>query len=311
MKSLLMLFLCTFGISNAFSYTIAIYTDQPDSSKANEIVSLFKKTYPFNQFEINYEVKSVAADQLNCHPMNGIARNLGCDSENIARDAASHGVDQAVIVKNVSEYGGSGGSIPVISVNSPARTIIHEYMHALGFCDEYEYAESEAPLYCNAGGANMAMIEPNPNGYSDDADARKQHMGDIPWGQLILQKTPITHGNQLGTDSVSSMYANTNGTNEPNKIGASVGLYEGKRCNKMNPPKKNWQPGGESTIMEFVDAGLGSGNEQIVAKILDSRGVKRKEISVETTPVSVNDSNKNKEFDWANTKTDATSTTAK
>ena len=125
MKSLLMLFLCTFGISNAFSYTIAIYTDQPDSSKANEIVSLFKKTYPFNQFEINYEVKSVAADQLNCHPMNGIARNLGCDSENIARDAASHGVDQAVIVKNVSEYGGSGGSIPVISVNSPERKIIH------------------------------------------------------------------------------------------------------------------------------------------------------------------------------------------
>jgi len=286
MKKLLSLLLIV--SPSVYAYKMTIYTDQPDQSKAQEVVATFKNTYPFNQFDIDFEVKNVTASELNCEPYRFtkpdgteevINRNLTCHSSNIARDAARNGADQAMIVKNVTEYGGSGGSIPVMSIGSTPRMMLHEYLHTLGLCDEYEYKASEAGEYCGIDGPNMTFIQPEASGYSSDGNARAKHSDDIPWYGFIKQQTLITRGSPLtlGTDSVdNSIHATPNSTNSPSAIGAAIGLYEGKTCKNANPPKKTWQPGREASIMEFLDAGLGAGNEQLVAKILESKGVRRK-----------------------------------
>lgn len=285
----LCLLLSLFVSPSVFAYKMTVYTDQPDQSKAREVIRTFQSTYPFNQFEIDFEIKTVTADELNCSPFRAtkadgteevINRNLSCNSENIARDAASRGVDQAMIVKNVSEYGGSGGSIPVISAGSTARMMLHEYLHALGLCDEYEYAAGEAEIYCGSAGPNMVFIQPEA-AYTSDRVARNKHSDAIPWYEFIKTSTQITRGNPLtlGTGNVNaSVYATPNSTSSPSTIGSVIGLYEGKTCRNASPPKKTWQPGQEATIMEFLDAGLGAGNEELVAKILQSKGVRRKAV---------------------------------
>ncbi len=286
MKKLLSLLLIM--SPSVYAYKMTIYTDQPEQTKAREVLSTFKNTYPFNQFEIDFEIKTVSAGDLNCEPYRFkkpdgteevINRNLTCHSSNIAREAAKNGIDQALIVKNVEAYGGSGGSIPVMSIGSPPEMMLHEYLHTLGLCDEYEYKASEAGEYCDMSGPNMTFIEPDPEGYPSDAKARNKHSDKIPWYSFIKPQTLITRGTPLtlGTDLVNnSVHATPNSTNAPSVMGAAIGLYEGKTCKNANPPKKTWQPGREASIMEFLDAGLGAGNEQLVAKILESRGVRRK-----------------------------------
>ena len=267
-------------ISNAHAYKIMIYTDQADKASANEVISTFKKTYPFNQFQIDFDVRLLKPEELKCAPLYGIARLLGCDTLNIARESAVRGVDQAMIIKHSSDYGGSGGAIPVMSSSSPALTLSHEYLHTLGLCDEYEYAVTEADKYCMLGGPNMAIIDPDPKGYPSDADARNKHMRQIPWASLIKPTTKISRPPFLGTGTVNhSAMSSVNSSNEPNKLNSVIGLYEGKTCkNALVTHRVSWQPGQEATIMEYLEAGLGAANEQIVAKILDSKGVKRKAI---------------------------------
>lgn len=279
MKFLILLF---FSLSQniAFAYKIAVYTDQPGSAKANEVIKTFKETYPFNRLDIEIEIKNVSADKLNCRSLNGIERLVGCDSENIAKDAAKTGIDQAFIVKNNSAYGGSGGSIPVITAGSTPRMILHEYLHTLGLCDEYSYSAKEAESYCRASGANMAIITPVPDKFANDKDARGKHMGVIPWNYLISNSTLISNSNQtkLGTGAVdSTIFATPNDTKSRTRLGAKIGLYEGKTCKNAKPALRTWQPGLESTIMENLNAGLGAANEEMVFKILLSRGAHLKD----------------------------------
>ncbi|MBC7537693.1 MAG: hypothetical protein H7281_02640 [Bacteriovorax sp.] len=289
LKVALFMSLCS---TSAQAYKISVYTDQPDQSKAQEVINTFKNTYPFNQYDIEYEVKSVQASQLNCKADAAIARLPECDTHAIVLDAAQRGVSQAIIVKDNPIYGGSGGAIPVVTTGSPASVAVHEYMHTLGLSDEYQYSASEAVIYCKSvSSPNLAFIEPNPNGYQNDSSARSQHMGHIPWGEFIKSETPITHsgGTLLGTDGVNhDMYATPNSTGAPSRMGSSVGLYEGKTCKSAVPPLKTWQPGREASIMEFVAAGLGAGNEMSIAKALESRGVRRKTPLPENTSSAIN-----------------------
>ena len=275
----------------SYAYKISVYTDQADNSKALEVVKTFKSTYPFNKFDIEIDIKTVPADKLNCKPLYGIARLIGCDSEKIAKEASRGGVDQVFIVKDSPVYGGSGGSIPVITTNTTPKAILHEYLHTLGLCDEYTYSASEATNYCSLSGLNMAIIQPNPAGYTSDLDARSQHMNAIPWKTLISENTPITRSTklQLGTGSVNStVFATPNSTNSTSTLGSKIGLYEGKTCINATPPKKTWQPGQEASIMEFLDAGLGASNEVMVENILKSRGVLLKNEEIKPLPIEVN-----------------------
>lgn len=291
--------------SNAFAYKMSIYTDEPNQTKALEVVNLFKSTYPFNQYELEIEIKAVAASELDCGSRHGIARLVGCETEAISRDAARRGIDQVLVVKNSAEYGGSGGSVPVMTSKSPTSMMLHEYLHTLGLCDEYQYAASEAGLYCADGGGNMAIFAPNPEGYQSDAGARAEHMGDIPWSEFIKSETLITNsgGTKLGTGEVNrSLYATPNTTNGPSATSSAIGLYQGQTCKNALPPKTTWQPGREASIMEFLSAGLGAGNEAMVAKILDSKGLRKKEHLPETASSEVFSSQNRRPKDSAESK---------
>jgi hypothetical protein len=285
--------------TTAFAYKMTIYTDEPDNKKAQEVLNNFKRTYPFNQYDIEINIETVSADKLNCAPLNGIARLLGCNSENIAEDASSKGIDQAIIVKHSSEYGGSGGSIPVISSSSPSSMAIHEYLHTLGLCDEYKYPASETEFFCKRNGKNSVIIEPKDGGYASDSEARGLHMGDLPWSSAIKETTLITNGSNLGTGAINTIYATPNTTNSPSTIGAPVGMYKGQTCANATPAVHTWQPGGEVTIMDKLAAGLGAGNEFMVAKALESRGVRKKEAAPEVTNTGVNDSRRKKMIDYS------------
>lgn len=296
-----------FQSNNLFAYKFVIVTDQENPTKANEVKELFLKTYPFNQFELDFEIKTVAKEKLNCQSMPDIERNVGCSNrDEIARMGAEAGANQVFVVKDMDKYGGSGGPIPVMTTHSQSdnRMMIHEYLHTLGLCDEYKYSASESEYYCKESGANMAIITPNPNGYQNDGDARTQHMGKIPWAQDILETTKITHedGKKLGTDALSSNVTSArNETNSPTTLGAAIGLYEGQTCAEATPKVYTWNPGREVTIMDKLSAGIGRGNEAIVMRALESRGARKKLNPPPRESIVVNDSTVNKNIEESST----------
>lgn len=196
-----------------------------------------------------------------------------CNSDHVRQNSATKGYDQALIVRDVPEYGGSGGSIPVISAGPTPRMMLHEYLHTLGLCDEYEYSASEAQRYCNGTGQpNLVAFNPVDEGYDDDASARSQHGNQIPWFSDILATTLITNGRNLGTGAVSSTPSPVNTGNTPTTVSSGFGLYQGKTCNNKTPAVKTWHPGGEKTIMHSLSYGLGAVNEKIVREILIAKG---------------------------------------
>ena len=277
--------------SNAsYAYRVAIYTDQKNPKMAREVIEVFKSTYPFNTFDIDYEIIPVESSTLKCESDDKIKRLPTCDSTEVLKDAAKKGIDQAMIIKDGMQYGGSGGGIPITTTKSPARTLLHEYLHTLGFNDEYQFSAEESKVYCDTDtyhGANVANITPDPAGYESDLAARSKHMRQIPWGDFIEPNTPITNhkGTLLGTGKVGFSNAKTNDTRAPSLKGDPIGLYRGKRCNSATPPIITWQPGKEATIMEYTYAGLGAGEELLVAKILTKKGIRRKADAVDDIKV--------------------------
>lgn len=80
-----------------------------------------------------------------------------------------------MIIKDSDKWGGSslvGGGVPVITTGTSTKAMLHEYMHTLGLCDEYEYAASEAHFYCKGeANPNLVFIDPlDP--YAADSMAR-------------------------------------------------------------------------------------------------------------------------------------------
>jgi hypothetical protein len=292
-----LIFLLFFLASSAHAYKIAIYTDQANNKKAKEVVELFKKTYPFNQYQIDFEIKTISASELKCTSQGSDERYTKCNSEMIAKEAASKGIDQAIIVKSSNKYGGSGGSIPIITSGSPANMALHEYLHTLGLADEYPYPSSEANYYCKQNdpqGTNLTVIEPKASGYPSDSFARSEHMRQIPWGLRIKPETLITSGQTLGTGKVSTQTLTpSNNSDDKNRISTAIGLYAAPTCLKATPPVHMWQPNGEITIMNNLTAGLGSGNEVIVIKALETRGVRKKFLIAERDAVHINSNSRN------------------
>lgn len=296
--SILNLFIFLFSL-NAYAYKIVIYTDQEDSLKASEVKDLFLKTYPFNQLEMDFEIKKVSAQELDCSSDPIADRLIVCKGvEKILKNARDAWGDQAFIVKDLNKYGGSGGSVPVISTDkkSDVRMMLHEYMHTLGFCDEYKYSKEEAKVYCESGGLNLAIIEPNSKGYSSDSEAKSIHSSQIPWFNQIKAETKITHDNEraLGTDVVNSKVPSAiNESNDPTTLGTPVGLYENDVCAEFEKKIHTWQPGGESSVMLYLSSGIGRANEELILKALLSRGAKLKPKVSAKDKLEINQSTRN------------------
>jgi hypothetical protein len=274
---------CMLVMSSAHAYKYVIYTDDNKTDKAEQVSDMIKTTYPFSKFDIEVEIVRLQPHELECSSKYGIDRLIMCDNaDDIQRRAMLAGGDQAMIIKDTEKYGGSsqvGGGVPVMTTAGSARVMLHEYMHTLGLCDEYEYAASEAVMYC--GGAerpNLVFIDPlDP--YAADSMARARHMGQIPWFGDINTNTPITNtgGTRLGTGDVDfGNKAPANASDMPQALSEPTGLYRGKICNQAVPKKISWHPGAGATIMENTEAGLGAPLEKIVEKMLVSKGAKMK-----------------------------------
>lgn len=286
---------CMLVMNSAYAYKYVIYTDDTQTDKAEQISELMKTTYPFSKFDIDVEIVTLKPEELPCGSSNGIDRLITCDSSgDLQKRAMKSGGDQAMILKDSSKYGGSshvGGGVPVITTQADPRVMLHEYLHTLGLCDEYEYKQSEAVVYCGTSRdtkPNVTFIDPlDP--YGSDSMARAKHSIQIPWFGDILSTTPITNtnGTRLGTGDVDlEKRAARNETGEPQVLGEPTGLYKGKVCNNAFPrPKTSWQPGSGTTIMESANAGLGAPLEKIVERLLVSRGARTKLQFMEEGPV--------------------------
>ncbi len=251
--------------SAAFAaYKIGIYTDQPSQDKSKGLVEYLKNNPPFNKFDVEFVIYPMSTQELNCGPSNGIARLVTCDTQKVQNAAFKNGVDQAFVVSNYPAYGGSGGTIPVMTTDSgiPYSTMVHEYLHTVGFGDEYPYSSSETYIYCTQQNirryVNLAIIEPLAS-YSGDYDARNKHSNQIPWYGKILTETPIA--------------TSVLGTPFPDR--ELIGLFRAKTC--QNSPQRItvWKPGGSINVMEKLNAGMNE-LEPLVDEAMDSKGLRRK-----------------------------------
>jgi len=283
MKTLILAFLLSI-VHKAEAYKYVIVTDQEDPKKSEEVVDLLKTTYPFNTFSVEFEILKVDKSKLDCDSQYDIERNIGCKNQDeIGKIAQERGADQAMVIKDLPKYGGSsavGGGIPVMTTNSDAKLMLHEYLHTLGLCDEYQFTAKEADLFCFAPGTppNVAYFEP-ADYIKDDSHARFLHRLDIPWFQSILPNTPITNsgGKVLGTGDLNLKAQAFNNTSpEASIIKDRVGLYKAGICDNAKPKRTTWVPQGVATIMNDYKAGLGSFTEERVNKILLSKGLKKK-----------------------------------
>lgn len=279
-----------FMLNSAHAYKYVIYTDDK-SDKAEKVAELIQTTYPFSKFDIEVEIVTLQPYELDCQSRFGIDRMMMCDnSDEIQQRALRSGGDQAMIIKKSDKRGGSsyvGSGVPIITSEENPRSMLHEYLHTLGLCDEYEYKASEADIFCKGTDRpNSIFIDPlNP--YASDSMARAKHVGKIPWFGDILPTTPITNtqGTILGTGNVeATKMAGVNNTTMATILTEPTGLYRGKVCNNASRPIPSWQPGAETTIMENSNRGLGAPLEKIVERLLVSKGVQKKLQYQDETP---------------------------
>ncbi len=295
-KKFAILFFMTFSFMVNAKYTIAIYTDQKDNKNANEYVELMQKTFPFNVYEIDYKIIGLEPKDLPCRvetdykpgtapsdPKTKVSESsVKCDQVALIKKTQEMHADQAMVIKTDTEFAGSGGDIAMITTATPVSALLHEFLHVLGFCDDYEYKAKDADIFCKddgsvQNGVNAVIITPKDN-YKGDSDARRLHWSAITWNKLIENRTPITNsnGSKLGTGDINKDLAPANNTNSFTILDDPIGLYKGKVCNNASKPIVVWHPGGKVSIMDNHTAGLGVAYEKLVMKILDSKGVKRK-----------------------------------
>lgn len=143
--------------------------------------------------------------------------------------------------------------------------MVHEYLHTLGFKDEYVYAHGVADLYCHAhhSGANVVAIMPRSS-YATDSTARSIHARQIPWMSYIVPSTLITSGSQLGT---------------PDRFHEVTGLFKSDKCKNASKPISLWKPGHGPNIMTDVDEEIGPALEPIVRRLLIAQGAQIKRIT--------------------------------
>lgn len=184
------------------------------------------------------------------------ARLITCDTPKarayLGGVKASMNADHVLVVLNLPQYGGSGGTYPVMTAGSPATMMVHEFLHQLGFADEYAYISAcEADTYCDLQASdsksksgygylpgtsfNVALFNAF-NSYIDDEDVRNRHAAQLPWSASIAKTTPLQVGGKLGTPASDF----------------SVGVHEAIVCSKATRHLETWQPDPRSTIMQSL-----------------------------------------------------------
>lgn len=144
--------------------------------------------------------------------------------------------------------GGSGGAVPIVSINYPLPVMLHEMLHTWTLQDEYTYSDSEAEYYCK-----YAKILKAPNTssfatqetYQSDAAALSTHWKDIPWADSI--RIPVTTSSSTLKGSALAL-----GTPLA-EAGMEPGLYPGSNCSRKMP---SFRPYKADTIMKTLSTTL-------------------------------------------------------
>ncbi len=196
-KFFLLSFLSLSAIAEPFK--IVIIADQGAVTRAGEFQAHLMTQPPFNRMraeDLQITVRTLSATEaprMNClsrHTSTEDARRLvTCDQRFLRRIQRDEDASLAVaITSNPSYYGGSGGQIPVGTINLPNHTLIHEMLHTCGVHDEYPYTDpAEQRRYCrgNSRDMNSAFFRDVPP-YTSDPQARSRHPRDVPWMARIL-----------------------------------------------------------------------------------------------------------------------------
>lgn len=266
------------SVESFAGYKYVIYTDQASQAKAREIIAYFNNTPPLNQYEFDFTIVNQSRDFLDCKSSSLSERQIACNEDDVARAASRAGFDQAFIVTEAVR-GGTGGGIPIMGteadgqewrngvlvpapVDNAPSIMLHEYMHTLGFGDEYSYTADEASEFCTrrvmGNYLNVAIIRPRSS-YNGDEDARRRHSDEIPWYSSINSGTPIAT-NSLGT---------------PSSYASQRGLFPSITCQNSSNNFRTWKPTIAENIMGPYGGPIGPMADLLDQAII-SLGVQRK-----------------------------------
>ena len=240
-----------------------MYTDQNPPKKARQFISSFIFDPPFNEFDIKFVIVKASNKFLRCsekqYYKEGTSRTITsivCDETLVKRDAAIRGFDHIFIISDsVTKEGRAnaesiGGSIAVGSTHDHSGVCQHEFMHLLGFVDEYFCPKNTRYAL------NLARISPKHH-YDSDQQARSKHSHQIPWYEHIKPSILITSSQKLGTPS---------SVNE-----RELGLFPNPHCLEEGI-NYIWKPRRKQSIMENSRI-LASSYGPIVRSAMKSLGI--------------------------------------
>lgn len=177
---------------------------------------------------------------------NNIKRLLTVDYSKVYAAAAGNpNWDEIVVIVNDEEYGGSGGSFPVISTNTLATDVfIHEYGHSFThLADEYT---SPYPGYSACSDINGPACEANVTDVTDRSD--------LKWNYFIAQSTPVP-------TPVDSGYNNLTGLFEGARY-LETGMYRPKHvCNMRNLGAEFCNVCREAYVLRVYDVNYAAGGK--------------------------------------------------
>lgn len=232
-------------------YHIRFVADAQSLARAHEFADLLLGHPAFasvsSRFRIEYKMGD--ADLMKCgNTVPQSPRIITCNTRYILSLSTVPVHLTAVFTSRGS--GGSGGAVPIVSIDYPLPVMLHEMLHAWTLQDEYTYSDSEAAYYCKSPrilkSPNTASFTARKT-YQSDAEALITHWKDISWADSI--RIPVTFSSStvngaallLGTHKTTAM-----GLMEP-------GLYPGSNCSRKMP---SFRPYDVNTIMKTLSTTL-------------------------------------------------------
>ncbi|OGS07914.1 MAG: hypothetical protein A2270_02585 [Elusimicrobia bacterium RIFOXYA12_FULL_51_18] len=230
-------------------YHIRFVADALAMKRANDFSDLLLTNEAFASIRDRFRIEYVEgdADSMNCrNDVPQAPRIISCDMTYILSLGTAPAHMTAVFTSRGS--GGAGGSFPVVSLDYPLPTMLHEMLHTWTLNDEYIYSPSEADFYCDY---PQILKGPNTSSfvtletYVSDAEARDRHQADIPWVFDIQSGVPVTVSSTADSGEMNVLKLGT-----PMELaGAEPGLYPGSNCSRKLP---SFRPYGIDTIMKTL-----------------------------------------------------------
>jgi hypothetical protein len=230
-------------------YHIRFVADAQGMARAHEYADMLLSHPAFasvsGRFRIEYAEGN--ADLMKCgNTVPQSPRIITCDTEYILSLGTTPVHMTAVFSSRGS--GGSGGAVPIVSVDYPLPVMLHEMLHTWTLQDEYTYSDSEAEYYCKSPkilkAPNTASFATQET-YQSDAEALSSHRKDIPWADSIQAPVTTSSATVNGAALVLGTPLAT--------AGMEPGLYPGSNCSRKMP---SFRPYNVDTIMKTLSTTL-------------------------------------------------------